>query len=46
MAGAMKASLSSAASLFNAPLAKTARVVEALRQKLEADETPTDQPEA
>jgi large subunit ribosomal protein L10 len=46
MAGAMKASLVNAASLFNAPLAKTARVVEALRQKLEADETPTDQPEA
>ena len=46
MAGAMKASLVNAASLFNAPLAKTARVVEALRHKLEADETPTDQPEA
>jgi large subunit ribosomal protein L10 len=44
MAGAMKASLVNAASLFNAPLAKTARVVEALRQKVEADETPTDQP--
>jgi large subunit ribosomal protein L10 len=44
MAGAMKASLVNAASLFNAPLTKTARVVEALRQKVEADETPTDQP--
>jgi large subunit ribosomal protein L10 len=40
----MKASLVNAVSLFNAPLAKTARVVEALRQKVEADET--DQPEA
>ena len=46
MAGAMKASLVNAASLFNAPLVKTARAVEALRQKVEADETPTDQPEA
>lgn len=39
LAGAMKASLQNAVSLFNAPLAQTARVVEALRQKVEA-ETP------
>lgn len=37
MAGAMKASLQSAVSLFAAPLAQTARVVEALRAKAEAD---------
>ena len=36
MAGAMKASLASAASLFQAPLAQTARLVEALRQQVEA----------
>ena len=39
LAGAMKASLQNAVSLFAAPLAQTARVVEALRQKVEA-ETP------
>jgi len=37
MAGAMKASLSQAASLFQAPLAQTARTVEALRTKREAE---------
>lgn len=35
MAGAMKASMSGAASLFVAPLAQTARLVEALRAKVE-----------
>ena len=35
LAGAMKASMSGAAALFAAPLAQTARVVDALRQKLE-----------
>ncbi|HEU4541521.1 MAG TPA: 50S ribosomal protein L10 [Jiangellaceae bacterium] len=33
LAGAMKASMSNAASMFAAPLAQTARLVEALRQK-------------
>ena len=37
MAGAMLASLSGAAALFQAPLAKAARLTEALRQKAEAD---------
>jgi large subunit ribosomal protein L10 len=46
MAGAMKASLVNAVSLFNAPLSKTARLVEALRQKVEADTPPADQPDA
>jgi large subunit ribosomal protein L10 len=36
LAGAMKASLASAASLFNAPLTKTARLLEALREQVEA----------
>jgi large subunit ribosomal protein L10 len=36
LAGAMKASLSGAVSLFAAPLSKTARLVEALRQQVEA----------
>src|SRR3954466_6049401 len=36
-AAAMKASLSGAVSLFAAPLAQTARLLEALRQKAEAD---------
>jgi large subunit ribosomal protein L10 len=36
LAGAMKASMSNAASLFAAPLSQTARLVEALRQKSEA----------
>jgi large subunit ribosomal protein L10 len=35
LAGAMKASMSGAAALFIAPLAQTARVVDALRQKQE-----------
>lgn len=35
LAGAMLASLSNAAALFQAPLSKTARVIEALRQKQE-----------
>jgi large subunit ribosomal protein L10 len=37
MAGAMQASLQNAVSLFAAPLAQTARVIEALRQKAEQD---------
>jgi large subunit ribosomal protein L10 len=37
LAGAMKASLTGAVSLFAAPLAQTARLLEALRQKAEAD---------
>ncbi|MEZ5186737.1 MAG: 50S ribosomal protein L10 [Candidatus Nanopelagicales bacterium] len=37
MAGAMNASLQNAVSLFAAPLAQTARVVEALRAKVEAE---------
>jgi large subunit ribosomal protein L10 len=36
LAGAMKASLANAASLFNAPLTKTARLLEALREQVEA----------
>jgi large subunit ribosomal protein L10 len=38
LAGAMKASLSGAASLFAAPLSQTARLIEALRQKVDADQ--------
>jgi large subunit ribosomal protein L10 len=37
LAGAMKASLSNAVSLFAAPLSQTARLVEALRQQAEQD---------
>lgn len=37
LAGAMKASMAGAAALFAAPLAQTARVVEALRAKREAE---------
>jgi large subunit ribosomal protein L10 len=37
LAGAMKASLSQAAALFNAPLVQAARTIEALRVKAEAD---------
>ena len=44
LAGAMKASMSGAAALFVAPLAQTARVVDALRQKLEEGAAPS--PEA
>ena len=36
LAGAMKASMSKAAALFQAPLSKTVRTVEALREKQEA----------
>lgn len=41
LAGAMKGSLQNAASLFNAPLAQTARLVAALEAK-KAEETPAD----
>lgn len=37
LAGAMKASMSQAASLFNAPLSQAARTIDALRVKAEAD---------
>jgi large subunit ribosomal protein L10 len=37
LAGAMQASLTNAVSLFAAPLAQTARMLDALRQKAEAD---------
>lgn len=37
MAGALKASLSNAASLFQAPLSQAARTIDALRAKAEAD---------
>ena len=37
LAGAMKASMSQAASLFNAPLSQAARTIEALRVKAEED---------
>lgn len=57
LAGAMQASLQNAVSLFAAPLAQTARVIEALRQKAEQDpsvlagggapaEAPAAEPEA
>ncbi len=39
MAGALQASLQNAVSLFAAPLAQTARVLDALRQKAEQDPT-------
>ena len=39
LAGAMQASLQNAVSLFAAPLAQTARVLDALRQKAEQDPT-------
>ena len=42
LAGAMKASMSGAAALFVAPLAQTARVVAALRQKLEEGAEPAE----
>jgi large subunit ribosomal protein L10 len=41
LAGAMKASLTQAAYLFNAPLAQAARVVDALRQKREGEAGPS-----
>ena len=47
MAGAMKASLANAASLFQAPLTQTARLVEALRQQVEErSATPASDPAA
>jgi large subunit ribosomal protein L10 len=46
MAGAMKGSLTKAAYLFAAPLSQTARVVEALRQKREAEAPATEAPAA
>lgn len=46
LAGAMKASLQNAVSLFAAPLAQTARVVEALRQKVEAEAPAAEAPAA
>jgi large subunit ribosomal protein L10 len=46
LAGAMKASLQNAVSLFNAPLAQTARVLEALRQKVEAEAPAAEAPAA
>ena len=39
LAGAMKASLSNAASLFAAPLSQTARLIEALRLKREQEQS-------
>lgn len=42
LAGAMNASLSQAASLFAAPLSQTARVVEALRAKVEEEGAATE----
>ncbi|QBF46943.1 50S ribosomal protein L10 [Janibacter limosus] len=46
LAGAMKAQLTQAAYLFNAPLAQTARVVDALRAKVEEQgPVSTDAPE-
>jgi large subunit ribosomal protein L10 len=39
LAGAMKASLSNAVSLFNAPLAQTARVLGALQAKVEQEDS-------
>jgi large subunit ribosomal protein L10 len=46
MAGAMKGSLTKAAYLFAAPLSQTARVVDALRQKREAEGPATEAPAA
>ena len=45
MAGAMKGSLQNAVSLFNAPLAQTARLVAALEAK-KAEESPAEAPAA
>jgi large subunit ribosomal protein L10 len=44
LAGAMKANLSKAAALFQAPLAKTARLAAALQDKREKANTETDKP--
>ena len=46
LAGAMKGSLTKAAYLFAAPLSQTARVVDALRQKREAEAPATEAPAA
>lgn len=46
LAGAMKASLQNAVSLFAAPLSQTARVIEALRQKVEAETPAAEAPAA
>ena len=50
LAGGMKASLSNAASLFNAPLSQTARLLAALQAKVEseapADAAPADEADA
>ena len=46
MAGAMKGSLSKAVYLFAAPLSQTARLVDALRQKVEAEGPATEAPAA
>ena len=46
LAGAMKASLSGAASLFNAPLAQTARVLGALQAKAQQDAVVDEKPVA
>ncbi|HPE11433.1 MAG: 50S ribosomal protein L10 [Actinobacteria bacterium] len=46
LAGAMNASLQSAVSLFAAPLSQTARVVEALRAKVEAEAPAAEAPAA
>ena len=43
MAGALKASTQNAVSLFAAPLSQAARVVDALRAKVEAEEPPADE---
>ncbi len=45
LAGAMQASLQGAVSLFAAPLAQTARLLEALRAQTEQDQTEQDQTE-
>jgi len=46
LAGAMNASLQTAVSLFAAPLSQTARVVEALRAKVEAEGPAVEEPAA
>ena len=46
LAGAMNASLAKAVYLFAAPLSQAARTVDALRAKVEAEETPASGPSA
>ncbi len=46
LAGAMKGSLSKAVYLFAAPLSQTARLVDALRQKVEAESPAAEAPSA